>query len=192
MLLLTPKAPLVRELESDNTASFHFIQGPHEAIPPEGFEDFFGGKPYFRFIEPENAEDGGTDVLERIRDFPEGISAEDTMRELMRGAGSAVKQKAPGEFKTRSSAQEAIMYLYRVMDEYGPFEGIIGYSEGATVAATLLLCEQRRFEETGIPPMFKCALFFAGWPPMNPELTGMVLSDECDLTIDIPTCHISQ
>jgi len=40
--------------------------------------------------------------------------------------------------------------------------------------------------------MFKCALFFAGWPPLNPDFDGMVLADESDLTITIPTCHISE
>ncbi|OCL14367.1 hypothetical protein AOQ84DRAFT_371348 [Glonium stellatum] len=173
-------APLVKELESDDTASFHFIHGPHETTPPPGFEEFFGGKPYYRFIEPDNKQGGSTDVLERIRDFPEGATAEDQMRELMK----------VGVSDGRQSTQDAIAYLYRIMEEEGPFEGIIGYSEGATVAATLLLNEQHRFEVKGIPPMFKCALFFAGWPPMNPELNAMVLSDESDLTIDIPTCHV--
>ncbi|PQE28499.1 putative FSH2 Serine hydrolase that localizes to both the nucleus and cytoplasm protein [Rutstroemia sp. NJR-2017a WRK4] len=42
----------------------------------------------------------------------------------------------------------------------------------------------------GRVPMFKCAVFFAGWPPMTPELDGLILADETDLTITIPTCHI--
>jgi hypothetical protein len=118
------------------------------------------------------------------------------MRELMRGSvdspcSTPSSTDSDDDFHNES-AQDAIDYLYRIMEKDGPFDGIIGYSEGATVAATLLLHEQRKFETRGIPPMFKCALFFAGWPPLNPEMDALVLADESDLTISIPTCHISQ
>jgi hypothetical protein len=97
-----------------------------------------------------------------------------------------------GGWGGNQSAKEAMEYLYGIMERDGPFEGIIGYSEGATVAATLLLHEQRRFEVEGKEPMFKMGVFFAGWPPMNPDLDAIVLADESDLTITIPTCHISK
>lgn len=90
------------------------------------------------------------------------------------------------------STISAIQYLFRIMDEEGPFEGIIGYSEGATVAGTLLLAEQRRQQYEGYEPMIKCAIFFAGWPPLDPQTFAMVLSDETDVMIDIHTCHISK
>jgi hypothetical protein len=182
----------VKELRSDNTAELYFVHGPIEAFPPEGFEEFFGGGPYFRFIRPLKPEEGGgNDLLDRIRNFPKGATAEDQMRELMRGGVGSVPVPDADDCGNQS-AQEALDYLYRIMEEQGPFDGIIGYSEGATIAATILLHEQRRFEIEGIPPMFKCALFFAGWPPMNPELNSIVLADESDLTINIPTCHISK
>lgn len=126
------------------------------------------------------------------------------MRELMRGGAdyshispqSDSDSSEDGSFYSNSphsneSAQDALNHIYQIMEKDGPFDGIIGYSEGATVAATLLLHEQRRFETLGIPTMFKCALFFAGWPPMTPELDQIALADETDLTISIPTCHIS-
>jgi hypothetical protein len=131
-------------------------------------------------------------VLERIRNFPEGATAEDQMRELMKGDPGAAPIPADGNYGGNQSAQEAIDYLYGIMEKDGPFDGIIGYSEGTIIAATLILHEQRRFETQGIPPMFKCALFFAGWPPMNPDLDAIVLVDESDLTINIPTCHVSK
>lgn len=115
------------------------------------------------------------------------------MRELMRvDVGSTPSSPGSNDGDLNHSAKEAMNYLYRVMEKEGPFDGIVGYSEGATVAATLLFHEQRRFESEGRIPMFKCALFFAGWPPMTPELDGLVLADESDLTITIPTCHISK
>lgn len=114
------------------------------------------------------------------------------MRELMNIGVGATPIPSEDNSAANKSALEAINYLYRIMKNDGPFDGIIGYSEGATIAATLLLHEQRRYETTGIPPMFKCALFFAGWPPMNPDLDAIVLADESDLTITIPTCHVSK
>lgn len=193
--------PLVNELAADNTAELHFIHGPVQAYPPEGFEEFFGHAPYYRFIEPiQSDEGGGEDVLDRIRHFPEGATAEDQMRELWgygAGSGPNVRPESTDDGSdcddfSNPSAQRAMDYLYQIMEKEGPFDGIIGYSEGAAVAATLLLHEQRRFLREGRKPMLKCALFFGGWPPMTPELDGMVLADESDLTITIPTCHVSK
>lgn len=169
-------------MNSDKSAEFHFIQGPYEVSPPEGYEEFFGGAPYFRFIVPEGEEAEKVDVLERIRDFPQLETPEMTMRELM----------TYGVAKTDKSALRALEYLYEIMETEGPFDGIVGYSEGATIAGTLLLHEQVLQEKHGRIPMFKCALFFGGWPPMKPTLDGIVLADENELMIDIPTCHISE
>lgn len=199
----------MQELATDDTAELHFVHGPVEAFPPEGFEDYFGPGPHYRLIKPATVKEGGSDVLERIRNFPKGATPEDEMRMLLRGGASIGKPSGSisdtdsgidvdSESDTSSvndcsdqSAQDALDYLYKIMEEDGPFDGIIGYSEGATVAATLLLHEQKRFEQEGIEPMFKCALFFAGWPPLTPELDSIVLADESDLMVTIPTCHIS-
>ncbi|KAI9053389.1 hypothetical protein LZ554_002348 [Drepanopeziza brunnea f. sp. 'monogermtubi'] len=194
-------APLVNELAADNTAELFFIHGPLPAYPPDGFEDFFGQGPHYRFMEP-NKNDGSEsfDLLDRIRDFPEGTSAEDQMRRLMAPSASSSELTSPessddgsnfGDYSyANASAKRAIEYLYEVMEKEGPFDGIMGYSEGATVASTLLLHEQRRFELEGRLPVLKCAIFFGGWPPLTPDFDGIVLADQTDLTINIPTCHI--
>ena len=172
------------ELTSDDTATFHFIDGNCDAVPPQGFEEFFGKPPYYRFIEPDDKdkEKPAEDVLSRIRDFPECETPEQTMRELMR----------EGVADSRKSTDTAMNYLFKVMEEQGPFDGVIGYSEGATVAATLLLKEQLRSEEQGVEPMFKCGIFFMGWPPLDPKTYFLVLSDQSERIIDVPTCHISE
>lgn len=174
----------MKELTEDGTATFHFIHGPCTAVPPEGFEEYFGKPPYFRFIEPDQDVETthDDDVLSRIRDFPDCETPEDTMRELMR----------EGIASSHKSTDQALKFLVKIMEERGPFEGIIGYSEGATVAATLLLHEQRRAVTRGTQPMFKYAIFFAGWPPVDPITHFMVLADESDEVIEIPTCHISK
>lgn len=104
------------------------------------------------------------------------------MRELMK----------EGIASSHKSADAALKFLLKIMDERGPFEGIIGYSEGATIAASLILFDQRRCMVRGTDPMFKYAIFFAGWPPIDPITHYMILSDETDEVIEIPTCHISK
>ena len=90
----------------------------------------------------------------------------------------------------QESLNDILEHLYRVMDEEGPFDGVLGYSEGSLVAATLLLDEKRRFLATGRPPQLKCAVFFNGWPPMISEQKGLLLADESPEVIDVFTCHI--
>lgn len=72
------------------------------------------------------------------------------------------------------------------------WQGILGYSEGATTAATLILEERRRRELDGKPRRIKYGIFFAGWPPVqvDGEHVRCLLADECEDIIDIPTCHI--
>lgn len=76
------------------------------------------------------------------------------------------------------------------MDEHGPFDGICAYSEGTVVASTLILEEQRRFVEEGIPRQIKAAVYFSGWPPLHLRDNRLVLADTSDERIDIPTCHV--
>lgn len=52
----------------------------------------------------------------------------------------------------------ATTYLEEIIEEEGPFDGIIGFSQGAAFAARLLLRHQERDPLT--PPPFKMAVFF--------------------------------
>ena len=172
----------MQELSEGDAATFHFIHGPCRAFPPDGFEQYFGPPPYFRFIEPDDATDktADDDILTRVRDFPDCETPEDTMRELVFG----------GVASSHKSIDKALEYLIDIMEKSGPFDAVIGYSEGATVAATLLLHEQRRLQTKGIQPMLKYGIFFGGWPPVDPETHAMILSDMSEIRIDVPTCHV--
>lgn len=175
-------APIINELTSDKSCEFTFVHGPCEADPPEGFEDYFGKPPYYRFIEPDQDPTGtlDQDILVRLRDFPDCENPEDTIRELMKeGLGTSHR-----------SLSYAMKYLSDIIEEQGPFQGIIGYSEGATVSATFLIYEQRRCEALGIDSQLKYSVFFGGWPPADPETHYLVLSDESDDVIKIPTLHV--
>lgn len=81
-------------------------------------------------------------------------------------------------------------YVCNVIEEEGPFQGIIGISEGAMAAATFLIDYLEMCRKTGSPRMFKWGVFFIGGPPVKLDGKGWILSDESDLRITIPTCHV--
>ncbi|KKY28037.1 hypothetical protein UCDDS831_g00560 [Diplodia seriata] len=178
--------PFAAECERTGAVSLAWTQGTIPAKPPQGFEDYFGPGPLYRFFEFDGME-GFEDILDKIRDFPEGISAEDTMRRLFEGQGD----QAPTSYSDEN-LRKCLDHLFDVIDADPEIEGILGYSEGATTAASLVLEERRRAEEQGIPRRIKAAIFLAGWPPVklgNGQVHAL-LADECEDVIDIPTCHI--
>ena len=115
-----------------------------------------------------------------VRSLPQRESPEETIRAAL---------KPLLDFGT-PQVSRVIEDLRRTMDEEGDIEGIIGYSEGAMIAASFLLDEQRRCRERGIEQKIKCAIFIAGWPPKDSRHGQVVLSDETEDTIEIPTCHV--
>lgn len=189
------------DVGDDQVSTFFFTHGPCKAVPPPGFEDYFGPAPHYRFIEPDVVESQGQsgDVLSRIRDIPECETAEDTMRSLLRGDLNEESSDTESEGGTPTpvaaahrSTDNAIQYLLQVVKKHGPFDAIIGYSEGATVAATMLLYQQRRQKLWGTEPLFKYGIFFAGWPPLDPKTHDIILSDESDERIETRTLHIGK
>jgi predicted esterase len=173
--------PFIEELENTTDIEFKWIDGMQETQPPVGFENYFGSGQLYRHMEFDGISELD-DMLARIREFPEGMSAEDTMRQL-------VGEK---EMFSANAVHSCIDRLFKMLEEDPEIDGILGYSEGATTAATMVLEEQRRFEEEGRPRQLKAGIFFAGWPPVklvNGNVRTM-LSDECEDMIDIPSCHI--
>ena len=72
-------------------------------------------------------------------------------------------------------------------EDKNPFDGILGFSEGASIAARLLLdASDGRLKRR---PKF--AIFICGIPPIEAEPVGMVLADETSRRIDLPTAHIT-
>lgn len=92
------------ETEKRGNAEFTWTQGNREAIPPPGFEDYFGAGPLWRFIDYDGSK--AFDIVDRIREFPKGPNAEATMRLLMGNQPAYAL----------SSVQEAIKRLLDIID----------------------------------------------------------------------------
>ncbi|KAK7182629.1 hypothetical protein DPSP01_011457 [Paraphaeosphaeria sporulosa] len=173
-------APFINEMESDGTADFYFAHGQHEANPPPGFEEFFGGPPFYRWMEQVQGP-VEHDGLEKMRDFPQGASPEDTLR-MFAPIGSSEA--------LATTASQALDYVKGIIKEHGPFEAIIGYSEGAILAGTVIMREADWSVQGDYKNHFKLAMFFGGWPPLKKDLTGFMYSDETDEVIPIPVCNV--
>ncbi|KAL9110634.1 MAG: hypothetical protein Q9227_004811 [Pyrenula ochraceoflavens] len=120
-------------------------------------------------------------MLDRIRRFPEGATAEDTLRKL------APEGVANYDFPP---IRPCLNYIYEQIEREGDVGGVVGYSEGAMIAATLLFDQERRHLETGRPRRLKVGLFFNGWPAMDPDEKGVLLADETEEVVHLPSIHV--
>ena len=171
---------MVQDLEQDGTASFHIIHGEIEAPPPNGFEEFYGLPPHRRFFQEIYSGRKEDEVFDAIMNAPETLTPEQKYREL-------VHSLSP---KRTDSFQDCLDRIYRVVENDGPFDGIIGNSEGANVAATFIVDYLRRRARKEVDDSFKCAVFMSGGPPVIPDGSGLFLADEYGQIITMPTCHI--
>jgi len=91
-----------------------------------------------------------------------------------------------------SQYQELLDDLIDAVRMQGPFDGVMGFSEGGIVAATLLLEDARRPFAN-----FRCGIFFSAAPPLDPDdlCSGIVRCLDPDqaptgTAINVPTAHI--
>jgi len=167
--------PVIKDLETDHDVVFRVATGPYE-MPnvPLGFEDYVGPPP-----NPEFFSSGViNDVLITAKNTISAQSPESTCRNTFRVVSEA---------SFHESVVESIALLNRIIDEEGPFDALIGLSEGGLMASTLLHARmQRDHQTTG----FKCALFFNGFPPFSPDGSKVILADECGEQFRLPTLHV--
>ena len=100
--------------------------------------------------------------------------------------------------RSAASCKTALLDLERLVNEEGPFDGVIAFSQGAALAASLIVHKTRQLRNAPpSSPGFRCAIFFSGGVPMDPSIlsesktTFRPLSYEADgVVIEIPTAHI--
>lgn len=71
-------------VEKTGKGEFKWIDGGYPAKPPEGFDSYFGPPPWRRHINYDGV--GALDeLMDKIREFPDGVTAEDAIRDLIGG-----------------------------------------------------------------------------------------------------------
>lgn len=95
-----------------------------------------------------------------------------------------------------SSCTAALDDLEDYIAAEGPFDGVMAFSQGAGLAATLMVRKllQEPMQQR-LNPLFKCAIFFSGGLPGDPAALRKnqlrPLSFDIDgEVIDVPTAHI--
>lgn len=78
-----------------------------------------------------------------------------------------------------------------MVQSQGPFDGLMGFSEGGILAATLLLEDARRPFAN-----FRCALLFSAAPPLDPDalrdgsIKCLDPAKDTTVSIHVPTAHV--
>ncbi|KAH8904787.1 hypothetical protein BR93DRAFT_939840 [Coniochaeta sp. PMI_546] len=176
--------PFAKHMEARGLATFTYTQGEHEVEPPAGWEHYFGSRPLYRFL--DSSENDAFEALRRVRQLPRGLSPEATLR-LFQTPGS----KVPEDFRQKFRA--ALDRIRQVIDNDPEIDAILGYSEGAMLAASILYEENNKWVREKVARRLKFGIFFSGTPPLAIEADGSIapkLADECSSVIDIPTVHI--
>lgn len=94
------------------------------------------------------------------------------------------------------SFRKAVNDLQDYISAEGPFDAIIAFSQGASLAAALLLEMQldAAMSENPRPKPVSCAIFFAGRLPYVDAASGQTVDSRHtvaeDAVIDMPTAHI--
>ena len=143
-------------------------------------DKYLGRKPHVRFLEstwPGSTFEQRESVVTAL---PKRLSPEEKFR--------MIERKLP--LRHTPHLRTVLDNLYRVFEEKGPFGGILGYSEGATVAATFVMDFLGRHATEGLEMPLKCAIFISGSAPFASDGGALVLADTSGQAITIPTCHV--
>ncbi|KAK6826094.1 hypothetical protein PG995_014331 [Apiospora arundinis] len=170
----TQLEPLLKVFGEGKDHKFTFVNGAFEMDPPVGSKEFFGTAPHHRFF-PFHV----TNILNSVRRCPKVLSPGRLL--------DYVKEEVGQEAFT-----DAVNGLMTMLAEHPSVTGLIGYSEGAMAAATMIMEEERRQRTDSRPRQIKGAIFFAGWPPVaETDYLGLGTEAEVEVeVVDVPTFHV--
>ncbi|KAJ5413476.1 hypothetical protein N7465_005781 [Penicillium sp. CMV-2018d] len=175
--------PLRANLPARFEAQFQYVAPLHQ-IPdvPEDLMQYAGAGPYLRYVEyPQQASVPGL-----VRKMGE-ISGEGTSEQAWRNAFDwFYPQVLDEQSRFKKSIRRSVEYLEDCVRKLGPFDGLIGYCEGASIGAALISDRLAR----GLDNPFKCALFYNGYAPYLSDGSKFVLADDVGAIFNFPTCHV--
>lgn len=177
---------LRENLLSDNTATLYFIDGLTECLPTK-IPIYEAAPPFLTHYDFKATEEFLNMVSEKDLDLwaaEQGFNNEVIPEVTMRTVLNSIQSKH-GE--TVSMAHD---YMQQVMDHHGPFHGVIGASEGAVAAASVLIRDLEMCRENNCKSSFKCGIFMVGFPAIDNFGRWILSDDGSDLRITVPTCHI--
>lgn len=89
-----------------------------------------------------------------------------------------------------SDILEAYELLYETIALHGPFDGVLGFSHGGTLASAFMIHHAKMSPPK--PPLFRCAVFVNSLPPFRMNLGDFPVIDEgLEGYITIPTVSIA-
>ncbi|KAL9033098.1 MAG: hypothetical protein Q9214_007670, partial [Letrouitia sp. 1 TL-2023] len=86
------------------------------------------------------------------------------------------------------AVEEAYELIYEAIEADGPFDGILGFSQGATLAYSFL--DHHAKAHPFDPPLFRCGVFICAIPPFLME-DGEVVYRQDVASLSIPSLHIA-
>ncbi|KAH8690542.1 serine hydrolase FSH [Talaromyces proteolyticus] len=98
------------------------------------------------------------------------------------------------DFYSGDTIHKALNNLGSFLELEGPYDGVIAFSQGATLVATYLMRQALKSPQKPLP--FQCAVFFCGGMPFDPkalecgEIKQLSKEDGDKLLPGFPTAHI--
>lgn len=150
------------------------MTGPVEAPPAPGLAEQYEG-PFYRFLDKDAPHINQFTGLSAS--LAEHFSSPEACGRALRETGMAsVNSSTVCDFLEKHLGQHQ-EFLY---------DGVLGFSEGASVAAALMLRQNSQGKEWP----FQFAIFICGMPPFRWDANDVVLPNETTQRIHVPTAHI--
>jgi predicted esterase len=83
---------------------------------------------------------------------------------------------------------EAFEHVLKIVATEGPFDAVMGFSQGAALAGALIAHQAKHHPEQ--PPVFRAAVFICGGAPWESAGLEYIASQPDTYPINIPTAHI--
>lgn len=89
------------------------------------------------------------------------------------------------------SLLDAYDLLYEIIEEEGPFDGILGFSHGGTLACGFLVHHAKNNPYSPPTALFRCAVFFNSLPPFRmDDKQNPIFEEDLQGYLTIPTVHV--